>query len=112
MHSGAFIPTFIPSAVFPLAPSPNQTSFLIEGKIDLRLHKPNLHGDIALPEFHEKDTAKEFTGSSGLSPKTETNEEAEFSMGEQAKGNATHALFCGLKSSSWYLLYFFLILTA
>lgn len=48
--------------------------FLIEGKIDLRLHKPNLHGAITLPEFHEKDTAREFTNSNGLGPKTETNE--------------------------------------
>lgn len=74
MHTGAFIPTLIPTAVFPLVPSPNQT-FLIEGKLDLRLHKPNLHGVITLPEFHEKDTAGEFTSSNGLSPKTDTNVE-------------------------------------
>lgn len=80
----------IPAAVFPLAPSPNQTSFLIEGKIDLRLHKPNLHGVITLPGFHEKDTAGEFTGSSGLGPKTETNEVAELGMDAKTNANAIH----------------------
>lgn len=88
MHSGSFIPTFIPTAVFPLAPSPNQTSFLIEGKIDLRFLKPNLHGAITPPEFHEKDTAGEFTGYNGLGPKTETNEEAGFNKDSKTNANA------------------------
>lgn len=40
-----------------------------------------------LCQFHEKDTAGEFTSSNGLGPKTETNEKAELSM--DAKTNAS-----------------------
>lgn len=77
----------IPTAVFPLVPSPNQTSLLIEGKIDLTFHKPELHRVITLPEFHEKDTGGEFQW---FRPKDEqmTNEEAELNMDPKTHANA------------------------
>lgn len=52
LHSGAaYIPTLLPAADF------SKSNFsLIEGKIYLRLHKPNLDAVTAFPELHEKDT--------------------------------------------------------
>ena len=53
-----------------------------------------------LPKIHEKDKAREMTGSNRLDPTTETYEGAQLSMDEQTEANATHAFFCEVESSS------------
>lgn len=54
--------------------------------------------------FIKKDTVGEFTGSNGLGPKTETNEEAELELDANTNANAINKT-CGFKSISGPLFY-------